>query len=169
MRHNPELATKPANASDQDRYVMIVSTRSPMPQSGWFCRCHRPNTFRLGYTLCSRYRLPPSRRSSRSQAIITNPLARFTPRSLSSSLLAPPSTRHAPVQSSIAERAARPTERALPRFRALALFGRRPAERVVKSSLPTSENLHNSSHSRGSPGALRSRSQTPLTAIRHFG
>jgi len=28
------------------------------------------------------------------------------------------------------------------RFRALALFGRRPAQRVVRSSLPASENLH---------------------------
>src|SRR5207244_6816020 len=28
-----------------------------------------------------------------------------------------------------------------PRFRALALFGRRPLERVVRSSLPASENL----------------------------
>ena len=28
------------------------------------------------------------------------------------------------------------------RFRALALFGRRPAERVVRSVLPASENLH---------------------------
>jgi hypothetical protein len=30
----------------------------------------------------------------------------------------------------------------LPRFRALALFGRRPPERAVKLSLPASENLH---------------------------
>src|SRR6516164_2910894 len=30
----------------------------------------------------------------------------------------------------------------LPRFRALALFGRRPPERVVRPSLPASENLH---------------------------
>jgi hypothetical protein len=34
-----------------------------------------------------------------------------------------------------------------PRFRALALFGRRPAERVARSSSPASENLHNSRHS----------------------
>src|SRR6516164_7962622 len=31
-----------------------------------------------------------------------------------------------------------------PRLRALALFGRRPPERVVRSSLPASENLHRS-------------------------
>jgi hypothetical protein len=40
------------------------------------------------------------------------------------------------------EPAARPTEAYLPRFRALALFGRRLPERVVRSSLPASENLH---------------------------
>ena len=31
----------------------------------------------------------------------------------------------------------------IPRFRALALFGRRLPKRVVRSSLPASENLHN--------------------------
>src|SRR5437588_12138663 len=33
-----------------------------------------------------------------------------------------------------------------PRFRALGLFGRRPPERMVRSSLPASENLHRSRH-----------------------
>ncbi len=33
-------------------------------------------------------------------------------------------------------------ERTLPRFRALALFGRRSLQRVARSSLPASENLH---------------------------
>ena len=38
---------------------------------------------------------------------------------------------------------AAPPSHCLPtRFRALALFGRRPAERVVRSVLPASENLH---------------------------
>jgi hypothetical protein len=46
---------------------------------------------------------------------------------------------------------ARPTEAYLPRFRALALFGRRPPERVVRSSLPASENLHRSRHPLGLP------------------
>src|ERR1700738_3618558 len=45
------------------------------------------------------------------------------------------------AQIPIAERAARPTERTLPRFRALAVFGRRSPERVASSSLPASENL----------------------------
>jgi hypothetical protein len=49
-----------------------------------------------------------------------------------------------PAQFPIAELAARPTEAYFPRFRALALFGRRPAERGVRSSLPAAENLHNS-------------------------
>jgi hypothetical protein len=40
--------------------------------------------------------------------------------------------------------AALPRHYLLTRFRALALFGRRPAERVVRSVLPASENLHNS-------------------------
>jgi hypothetical protein len=47
-----------------------------------------------------------------------------------------------PAQIPIAEPAARPTEPYLPRFRALALFGRRPPERVVRASSPASENLH---------------------------
>src|SRR5213083_2621785 len=37
------------------------------------------------------------------------------------------------------------------RFRALALFGRRPPERVVRSSLPAAENLHRRRHSMGFP------------------
>src|ERR1700730_9846153 len=40
--------------------------------------------------------------------------------------------------------AALPRHYLLTRFRALALFGCRPAERVVRSVLPASENLHNS-------------------------
>src|ERR1700730_5984869 len=48
------------------------------------------------------------------------------------------------AQIPIAEPAARPTEAYLPRFRALALFERRPPERVDSSSLPASENLHRS-------------------------
>jgi hypothetical protein len=51
-----------------------------------------------------------------------------------------------PAQIPIAEPVARPTEAYLPRFRALALFGRRPPERVVRLSLPASENLHRSRH-----------------------
>jgi hypothetical protein len=35
-----------------------------------------------------------------------------------------------------------PTEAYLPRFRALALFGRRPPQRVIRSSFPASENVH---------------------------
>ena len=46
------------------------------------------------------------------------------------------------AQISIAELAARPDRGLLPRFRALALFGRRPPERVLGSSLPATENLH---------------------------
>src|SRR6202023_4299890 len=46
------------------------------------------------------------------------------------------------AQIPIAEPAARPTEAYLPRFRALAVFERRPPERVDSSSLPASENLH---------------------------
>ena len=41
-------------------------------------------------------------------------------------------------------RNSRPDGAYLPRFRALALFGRRPPECVARSSLPASENLHNS-------------------------
>jgi hypothetical protein len=48
-----------------------------------------------------------------------------------------------PAQIPIAELRHAPTEAYLPRFRALALFGRRPSERVAGSSLPASENLHN--------------------------
>jgi len=51
-----------------------------------------------------------------------------------------------PAQIPIAELAARPTEAYFPRFRALALFGRRPPERLVRSWLPASENLHMSRH-----------------------
>jgi hypothetical protein len=40
--------------------------------------------------------------------------------------------------------AAPPSRYLLTRFRALALFGRRSPERVVRSSLPAAENLHNS-------------------------
>src|SRR5262252_2441631 len=36
----------------------------------------------------------------------------------------------------------------IPRFRALALFGRRPLERVDNPTIPASENLHNRRHSR---------------------
>src|SRR3984893_12887435 len=73
-----------------------------------------------------------------------------TPRHASLCATAPPlaSRWHAggrlAAQIPIAERAARPTERTLPRFRALALFGRRSPERVASSSLPASENLQKS-------------------------
>jgi hypothetical protein len=50
------------------------------------------------------------------------------------------------AQIPIAELTARPTEAYVPRFRALALFGRRLPERMVKSSLAASENLHMSRH-----------------------
>jgi hypothetical protein len=50
------------------------------------------------------------------------------------------------AQIPIAELAARPTEAYFPRFRALALFERRPPQRVDSSSLPASENLHNNLH-----------------------
>src|SRR5467141_755932 len=46
------------------------------------------------------------------------------------------------AQIPIAEPAARTDGAYLPRFRALALFERRPPERVDSSSLPASENLH---------------------------
>jgi hypothetical protein len=39
-----------------------------------------------------------------------------------------------------------PAAARLPRFRALGRFGRRRSERVVRSSLPASENLHRSGH-----------------------
>ena len=48
------------------------------------------------------------------------------------------------AQIPIAEPAARPNRASLPRFRALALFGRRPPERVESSVIPASENLHRS-------------------------
>jgi hypothetical protein len=76
-----------------------------------------------------------------------------TPRHASLCATAPPlaSRWHArgrlAAQIPIAERAARPTERTLPRFRALALFRRRSPERVASSSLPASENLHTTRHS----------------------
>src|ERR1700730_2827948 len=53
--------------------------------------------------------------------------------------------------------AALPRHYLLTRFRALALFGRRPAERVVRSVLPASENLHNSR-----PSGRRSRTSRRL-------
>jgi hypothetical protein len=37
----------------------------------------------------------------------------------------------------------------VPRFRALALFGRRPQERVEGFVMPASENLHNSGNGSG--------------------
>src|SRR3974390_2207297 len=43
--------------------------------------------------------------------------------------------------------AALPARHLPTRFRALALFSRRPPERVVRSSLPAAENLHMSGHS----------------------
>src|SRR4029077_19687089 len=46
------------------------------------------------------------------------------------------------AQIPIAELAAPPDGAYLRRFRALALFGRRPPERGVRSSFPASENLH---------------------------
>ena len=51
-----------------------------------------------------------------------------------------------PLKIPIAKPAARPTERTLPRFRALALFGRRSPERAARSSSPASENLHKIGH-----------------------
>jgi hypothetical protein len=59
----------------------------------------------------------------------------------------------------IAELAARPTEAYLPRFRALALFGRRLPERVVRSSLPASENLHRTGNKPKSPNVETARSR----------
>jgi hypothetical protein len=38
-----------------------------------------------------------------------------------------------------------------PRFRALALFGRRPQERVDSVVIPASKNLHKNGHSRPRP------------------
>jgi hypothetical protein len=49
------------------------------------------------------------------------------------------------------------------RFRALAVFRRRPPQRVVRSSLPASENLHNS----GPPGDANSTLTVPLSRPRH--
>ena len=105
----------------------------------------RLNTRQLAQILRSRRnKLPLDPRFLAPETIIANPLACFTPHN------APPlasrcHTRRKPTaQIPIAELAARPTEAYLPRFRALALFGRRPAERVVRSSLPASENLHSS-------------------------
>jgi hypothetical protein len=75
-----------------------------------------------------------------------------TPRHASPCAIAPPgaSRWHArgrlTAQIPIAEPAGRPTERTLPRFRALALFGRRSPERAARSSPPASENLHRSGH-----------------------
>ena len=37
-RRNPALSPKPANASDQDRHLMIMSIRSPSLNAGRFCR-----------------------------------------------------------------------------------------------------------------------------------
>ena len=62
------------------------------------------------------------------------------------------------AQIPIAELAARPTEAYFPRFRALALFERRPPQRVDSSSLPASENLHNT-------GQTEARSAGELTHI----
>src|SRR4029077_8659044 len=59
----------------------------------------------------------------------------------------PPGTSTAQIP--IAELAAPPDGAYLRRFRALALFGRRPPERGVRSSFPASENLHRCSSKLG--------------------
>jgi hypothetical protein len=75
---------------------MIVSIRSLSLHPGRFCRCHSAKHVSAQVNSCSRYKLPLNRRSSGSEAIVANVLARFTPRNLSASRLARTSTRHLP-------------------------------------------------------------------------
>jgi hypothetical protein len=65
----------------------------------------------------------------------------------------------------------------IPRFRALALFGRRPLERVDSPAIPASENLHNngsrlltrSPRRRGREASVRSISGVPTGSLRGSG
>jgi hypothetical protein len=52
-----------------------------------------------------------------------------------------------------------------PRFRALALFRRRPHQPVARSSIPASENLHMSRHSVGVPAYLQANEAGPFIAL----
>jgi hypothetical protein len=75
---------------------MIVSTRSLCAIRLFFDVADRPNTSRFRHILSWRYNLSPTNhRSSRSEAIIANSLARYTPCNLSSALSSLSSTRHA--------------------------------------------------------------------------
>jgi hypothetical protein len=119
----------------------------------------RMNALQLAQTLCSCSKLPLHPRFCGSQRVTANTSACFAVRNRSTSRLALACMRQARRSNPHTERAARPTERTLPRFRALALFGRRSPERVASSSLPASENLHKSRREQlqqGSHGRLRS-------------
>ena len=74
-RRNPALSAKPANASDQDRHLMITSIRSPCLNAGHFCRCRSAEhaSARTNSSLaCNKLPLDrsllwPSRRSSQTR------------------------------------------------------------------------------------------------------
>src|SRR4029077_2077312 len=100
----------------------------------------------LRQILCSLTIFSLHRRFSRSKSIIANVPPPITAPNLSNSQLALAPTRHEHRSNPIAELAAPPDGAYLPRFRALALFGRRPPERGVRSSFPASENLHMNGH-----------------------
>src|SRR5207237_430554 len=56
--------------------------------------------------------------------------------------------------------AAPPSRYLLTRFRALALFGRRSPERVVRSSLPAAENLHSCGQAASEPCSVECHAET---------
>jgi hypothetical protein len=89
--------------------------------------------------LLSPNKLPLDPRFSGLAALSANAPACFALPNRSTSRLAPGMFA---AQILMAEPAARTDGAYLPRFRALALFERRLPERVARSSLPASENLH---------------------------
>jgi hypothetical protein len=89
-RHCPKC--QGAAPRDQNRYVMIVSTRSPSLNSGRLVLAVRPNMIWLEQILCAYDKLPLNRRSSGFEAIIATTLPRSTRPNLSAYRLALPST-----------------------------------------------------------------------------
>ena len=145
-RLNPALSPKPANASDQDRHLMMTVHPIAMPQCRSFLSlgsAEHASARANSLLACNKLPLDRCFLAPRSDH-------RKSARALHAAQSPPPLASRCPARGTlpaqipIAELAARPTEAYLPRFRALALFGRRPPERVVRSSLPASENLHNS-------------------------
>ena len=134
------------SARDQDRYLM---TLSPLTDN-------RPDTHSSGHLVAgnAQARIGPLDRPAVAPQMLPELQSVPSPSSRSSDLRANTIAASAPIQTTHASRRAQipiactaPPAHHRSRFRALALFGRRPIERVTAIHSPASKNLHRMRHS----------------------